>query len=37
MKGARLAGSVFVGGIEAAGAIQGNIGLNNAFELGKNV
>ena len=37
MKGARLAGSVFVGGIEPAGAIEGNIGLKNAFEMGKNV
>ena len=37
MKGARFAGSVFVGGIEEERAIIGNEGLNRAFELGKNV
>nr|MBO4518022.1 flavodoxin family protein [Clostridia bacterium] len=37
MKGSRLAGSVFVGGIEAERAIEGNIGLQKAFELGKSV
>lgn len=34
MTGARLAGSVFVGGVETAGAIKDNVGLNDAFELG---
>ena len=37
MKGARLAGSVFVGGVESAGAIESNEGLTEAFDLGKNV
>lgn len=37
MKGSRLAGSVFVGGIEAERAIEGNIGLQKAFDLGKSV
>ena len=37
MKGSRLAGSVFVGGIEEERAIEGNIGLEKAFELGKGV
>ena len=37
MKGSRLAGSVFVGGIEEERAIIGNEGLDKAFELGKNV
>ena len=37
MKGARFAGCVFVGGIEEERAIEGNIGLKRAFDLGKNV
>lgn len=37
LSGTRLAGSVFVGGIEAEGAIEGNVGLDKAFEMGKNV
>ena len=37
MKGSRFAGSVFVGGIESAGEIEGNIGLKKAFDLGKGV
>ena len=37
MKGSRFAGSVFVGGIEEERAIEGNKGLEEAFELGKNI
>ena len=37
MKGARFAGSVFVGGIENAKAIEGNAGLKKAFDFGKTV
>ena len=37
MKGSRFAGSVFVGGIEEERAIEGNIGLSKAFDLGKTV
>lgn len=37
MKGSRLAGYVFVGGIEEAKAIIGNEGLKEAFDLGRNV
>lgn len=37
LKGTRLAGSVFVGGVEAERAIEGHIGLKQAFETGKSV
>ncbi len=37
MKGSRLAGKVFVGGIEEERAIEGNKGLQEAFDLGKGV
>ena len=37
MKGTRFAGSVFVGGVEGERAIEGNIGLKKAFDLGKSV
>lgn len=34
---ARLAGTVFVGGVNAPGDIKGNAGLQKAYELGKSI
>lgn len=34
---ARLAGTVFVGGVNAPGDINGNAGLQKAYELGKSI
>lgn len=34
---ARLAGTVFAGGVDSIGAIEGHTALRNAYEMGKNV